>query len=107
MTPVVDTVTIDRDPAAGLRLGAFLVACGLVLGRSVAGDWESAANTVADFVAWLPFVLFLLIAAKVFERLGRVTPEKPRGSLIALGILPSLVYLLIAIGAVVFREPPR
>jgi hypothetical protein len=25
--PIVDAVTVDRDPAAGLRLGAFLVLC--------------------------------------------------------------------------------
>ena len=56
MTRVADAVTIDRDPAAGLRLGAFLAACGLVLGRGVAGDWFSAAETIADARA-LPPVL--------------------------------------------------
>ena len=46
--------TIDRDLAAGVRLGAFLAACGLVLGRGVAGDWYSAAETVADLLRALP-----------------------------------------------------
>ena len=105
--PIVDAVTVDRDPAAGLRLGAFLVSCGVVLGRSVAGDWESAASTVADFAAWLPFVLLLFGAAKVFERLGRATPERPQPSLFAWGVVPSLVYLLLAIGTVILKEPPR
>src|SRR3989337_1582139 len=31
----IDAVTIDRDTAAGVRLGAFLAACGFVLGRAV------------------------------------------------------------------------
>src|SRR4029453_10538043 len=46
---VSDAVTVDRDPAAGLRLAAFLIGCGLILGRAVAGDWESAAATVREF----------------------------------------------------------
>ena len=46
---VSDAVTVDRDPSAGMRLGGFLVACGLILGRS-AGDWISVDATVRDFV---------------------------------------------------------
>src|SRR4051812_13339427 len=59
LTPVADAVAIDRDPAAGIRLGGWLAASGLVLGRAVAGDWESAWQTVAEAAAALPFVLTL------------------------------------------------
>src|SRR3954463_3068227 len=67
-TPVADSVTIDRDKAAGLRLGAFLVALGLLLGRGVAGDWHSGRQTVADFIATLPLAAVLLVIALVIER---------------------------------------
>jgi uncharacterized membrane protein YjfL (UPF0719 family) len=99
LTPVVDTVTIDRDPAAGLRLGTFLTSCGLVLGRGVAGDWYSAMDTVLDFTAALPAVLAILLLAVIVERLARPTRERPHAPFLALGVLPSLVYLSIAAAA--------
>ena len=39
LTRLADVVTIDRDPAAGLRLAAFFAGSGLILGRAVAGNW--------------------------------------------------------------------
>ena len=45
-----DAVVIDRDPAAGARLGGLLTACGVIFSVSVMGDWVSASATVADFV---------------------------------------------------------
>ena len=33
-TAAIDVITIDRDPAAGLRFGGLLAACGLILGRA-------------------------------------------------------------------------
>jgi len=71
LTGVNDAVTIDRDPAAGIRLGAFLVACGLVLGRAVAGDWESAARTVRDATVALPPLTLSGLIAAAFERVAR------------------------------------
>jgi uncharacterized membrane protein YjfL (UPF0719 family) len=100
LTPVADAVAIDRDPAAGVRLGAFLVACGIVLGRAVAGDWYSAGDTVGDFVPWLPTVLTILIVAVVVERLARPTPERPRAPVLFFGVLPALLYLIIAVATV-------
>lgn len=91
-----DAVTIDRDPAAGLRLGAFLVACGLVLGRSVAGDWISAGATIIDFARGLPAVAILLAAAALVEKFARPTPERPRAPLMSHGLLPALLYVGLA-----------
>src|SRR5689334_1025379 len=34
-------VRLDRDTRAGVRVGGLFIAWGLVLGRAVAGDWES------------------------------------------------------------------
>jgi hypothetical protein len=106
LTPVADSVTIDRDPAAGVRLGAFLVSCGLILGRAVAGDWHSAADTVADFSTTLPYVLLIVIAATLVERLVRPTPQTPRAPFVASGLLPSLAYLIIAIAALALMGWP-
>ena len=100
VTPMIDTVTIDRDPAAGLRLGAMLIACGLILGRAVAGDWESPSATVADVIpALLPVAVILMLAIAV-EHAARPKPARPRASLLTWGALPSVVYLTTALVAV-------
>jgi hypothetical protein len=40
-TGVSENIAIDRDAASALRLAGFLIAAGLVLGRAVAGDFQS------------------------------------------------------------------
>ncbi len=95
-SPASDAVLIDRDPAAGLRVGAYLIALSVMLGRAVAGDWVSAAETVRDFTAALPAAALLLAAALVIERVAKPTAERPQLPLIAFGVLPSLVYAVIA-----------
>ena len=90
---VSDTITVDRDPAAGLRLAGFLIACGLILGRGVAGDWVSAEATVRDFVAAAWPVVVLVIVAAIVERVARPTPESPQSPVFAYGIAPALLYL--------------
>ena len=93
VTGVSESVTVDRDASAGLRLGGFLVACGLILGRSVAGDWTSAEATVHDFwlMAW-PVIALVLVAASV-ERAARPAPETPRPPVVPYGLLPALLYV--------------
>jgi hypothetical protein len=86
-------VTVERDAAAGLRLGAFFAACGLVLGRAAAGDWVSAGAAVRDFLAvgW-PVAPFTLAAAFV-DRTARPTPERPQAPVVSWGVVPSLAYV--------------
>ncbi len=96
LVAVSDAVTADRDPASGIRLGAFLAAEGLVLGRAVAGDWHSAGETIADFVrhGWPAAALALFTVG--FQRALAPTAERPqRGA--AAGFPPAL--LLLATGA--------
>lgn len=92
-TGVSDVVTVDRDGSAALRLAGFLVACGLILGRAVAGDWVSAEDTVRDFalVAWP--VLLLVAGAALVERTLRPTPETPCPALVPYGVMPALAYV--------------
>lgn len=99
-TPVTDAVAIDRDPAAGLRLGAFLVSSGLVLGRAVAGDWVSIDATVSDFVTTLPPAALILALAMFVEHRARPTAERPRAPAIGWGVVPAAAYLAVAIAAV-------
>jgi hypothetical protein len=106
LTSIVESVTVDRDPAAGVRLGAYLIACGLILGRGVAGDWESAGATVADLLPSLPAALLVLILAVVVERVARPTPQRPQAPLVTLGVLPAAAYLSIAIADVARKGWP-
>jgi hypothetical protein len=68
LTGGVDTITVERDLGAGIRVGAWLAGCGAVLGASIAGDWHSVSATLRDFAhfGW-PLVpsLFLLV---MYER---------------------------------------
>ena len=97
LTGVSDTITIERDLSAGIRFAGVVAAAGLVLGRGVAGDWVSFPATVRDFAvkAW-PVVPLFAIAA-IIERAARPTPLRPRPSVAALGVLPSLLYLALAL----------
>jgi len=97
LTGVSDTITIDRDRAAGVRVAGFLVACGLVLGRAVAGDWTSAQATVMDFGIYAWPVLLLVVLAYVIERTARPTADRPAADPFALGVIPAIAYLVIAI----------
>jgi hypothetical protein len=105
LTGVSDIITVDRDPSAGLRLGGFLIAGGLILGRSVAGDWVSAEATVRDFAAAAWPVIVLVIAAAIVERVARPTPETPRPSLVAYGFIPSVFYVAGAVYQVMRLGP--
>jgi len=63
-----DTITIERDQSAGIRVGGWLAGNGLVLGAGVAGDWISLSATLKDLVrcCW-PLAIFACLYA-FFER---------------------------------------
>jgi hypothetical protein len=92
----------DRDGPAGARLAGLLVAWGLVLGRAVAGDWESARRTWEDFLAYGWPVLALLAIAVAAERALRPTVRRPRVPWSA-GMGPALAYVAAAGAWVVWR----
>jgi len=95
-TGLSDTVTLDRDLAAGTRLAGFFTAAGLILGRAVAGDWISAGGTVADFCTDGWPVLLLWVVAVAVERRLRPAPGRPLLPVASHGWAPALVYLAIA-----------
>ncbi len=95
-TGLADTLTIDRDAAAGVRTAGFFIGSGLILGRAVAGDWHSAAATAIDFgkLAW-PAAALWLVASGLESQL-RPSPERPAAPLATHGLAPFALYLGIA-----------
>lgn len=95
-TGLADTVTIDRDPASGLRLAGYFIGSGMILGRAVAGNWVSMQATVLDFVQLAWPVVLLWAAAVLMERSFRPTQEHPLPSPIAFGLAPLAAYVGLA-----------
>jgi len=96
-TDVSESVTVERDNGAGLRLGGFLCGTGIILGRSVTGDWISAGATVRDFIAVGWPALPLAVAGAVAERSFRPYPSRQTASMQA-----SLVLAGVYVGAAIF-----
>ena len=82
--------------ASAIRLFCLLLAMGLVLGRAVAGNWHSSEETFQDFLrdGW-PAGLLCLLAIPI-EWLVRPNLRRPFPSWTAMGLLPGIVYLLLA-----------
>ena len=95
-TGLADSVTVDRDPASGLRLAGYFIGAGLILGRSVAGDWVSMEATVLDFMKTAWPVLLLWIAAVLLERTFRPNRERPLPSPLVYGLAPLAAYVALA-----------
>lgn len=74
ISSVSETVTIERNLAAGIRASGWLTAVGIICGASVTGDWSGTLRTLNDVVryAW-PMAIFSLGMA-LFERALRKRP---------------------------------
>jgi uncharacterized membrane protein YjfL (UPF0719 family) len=96
------SIAEERDLASGLRLGGFLLAIGLVLGRATAGNWVSAMATVRDFFhdGWPAGVLCAL--ALGIEKFARPSRQCPLPKWSNRGLFPALLYL--ALGAAWLRH---
>jgi hypothetical protein len=66
---ISETITVERDTCAAIRLSGYALAMGLVCARGAAGDWTSPIQTVIEFqVAWP--ALLLTLAAILIEKLA-------------------------------------
>jgi len=101
LTGIADMVTIERDTAAGTRLGGLMIAAGLILGRAVAGDWISGLDTLGDLVTYGWPVLGVFMLAALIERQGQPTVESPTRSVALLGAPPALLYVAGAVAYVI------
>jgi hypothetical protein len=92
------SIAEERDLASGIRLCCLLIAMGSMLGRAVAGDWHSTDATLHDFVhdGWPAGVLCVL--AIPIEWLVRPSRGHPFPSWSRAGLLPGVVYLVLAAG---------
>ncbi|MFG0292540.1 MAG: hypothetical protein ACF8MJ_05240 [Phycisphaerales bacterium JB050] len=95
LTGALDAVTIDRDTPTGMRLACLLIACGAILGRAVAGDWEGTVGALLDFTAFL-LPLAVLAAAEIV--VGYLVKPRPGAEAlypapVLRGVLPGLAYV--------------
>lgn len=91
-TGVMEKLSIERDPAAGVRVAGFFLGAGLILGRAVAGNWVSAAETLSDFARMAWPALVLTAVAVVLERCSRPNLAGDRYSSCTASWAPGLVY---------------
>jgi uncharacterized membrane protein YjfL (UPF0719 family) len=106
LTGASDTIAIDRDVASAIRLAGLFVALGLILGRAVAGDYESEERTLHDLVAQGWPVLPLTLAAAVVQIRARPRPGRPQapGSR---ALLAAAIYLAISAIWILLLGAPR
>jgi hypothetical protein len=104
---VSEHVTVERDAAAGVRLGGYLAGCGLILGRAAAGDWVSASATLVDFARLGGPALGLLAMAIPLEWYGRPTAQHPSRSVVQWGVLSALLYVGVAAAYVMVLGIPE
>lgn len=81
-------ILVDRDRGTAFRFGCLLIACGIVLGRAVAGTWVDAGTTLSDFLmfGWPAAVLVMSDIMVARATLAR----EPNGNLLvdrAIGLL--------------------
>jgi uncharacterized membrane protein YjfL (UPF0719 family) len=101
-----EAITLDHDVAAGIRLAAFLVAAGAILGRAMAGDWFDWAGTFSDFVK-LGWPAALLIPAMVLmNRKYAPTPQQPNPEAGRCGLTPAFIILALTAAYLVYLGVP-
>lgn len=96
-THISETVTIERDLAAGLRLAAYLMTIGLVLGQAVSGNWISFDDLVWDFFRRGWMALAITAFAAFIESFSRPTVERLQPSVSVYGIAPAAAYFATAL----------
>jgi hypothetical protein len=69
-----ETITIERDSAAGIRAGGWFTAAGIVCGASVTGDWSDASRTLSEFAGYVWPLFLFSIGMACFERVLRKRP---------------------------------
>jgi uncharacterized membrane protein YjfL (UPF0719 family) len=104
---VADAITIERDVAAGWRLGGFLLATGVILGRAVAGDWTDTDGFFRDMVRVGWPVLPLLGLAIGLERMLRATVQDPHPDVPTSGWLPAAGMVALAAAHIAWFGIPR
>jgi len=96
VTGIGDAISIDRQLGAGIRLGIYLIASGVICGRAAAGDWHSLAATVSEFgVVWplVPLLILALLVEHSTRAVSDATSKGMSGTAVATPVA-SVAYLL-------------
>ena len=104
-TGIAEDIAVERDAASGLRLGGMLAGNGIILGRAVAGDWQSAAGTLEDFWRQGSPAVLLAVAASLCQVYWR--PRVGRRSIAWIhGALPAAVMIGAGLAWVIYLGKP-
>ncbi|MEZ0266439.1 MAG: hypothetical protein ACAI43_17050 [Phycisphaerae bacterium] len=93
-----EAIAIERDLASGWRLAGALVANGLILGRAMAGAYESAVGTIRDLVTIGWPVILLLLATVLMQRAW----QRSGARWLLPGVAPAVGLVALAVGYVVW-----
>ena len=107
LTDTAEAITVERDVATGVRVGAFLACAGLILGRAMAGDFYTWGDTFVEFgkLAWP--VAALVSVMVVLHHFMRPTVERPTPSIVASGLVPAAAVIAITVGYVLALGMPE
>jgi hypothetical protein len=103
-TQISETITIERNVDAGVRLAALLIMMGILLGRSVSGNWIDMDDFVASFVLRAWFVIPLVIIGIAIEWAARPSVKRPHPAGLIYSLLPTAAYLAVFAVAVLFSN---
>lgn len=92
-TQVGDSISVERDVSSGLRFAGWMIATGLILARSCAGDWAGDLAMIRDLMGtgW-PVIALLVVAIPIDMRL-RPSDRSPTPNVLVAGLVPGLAYL--------------
>jgi len=98
---ICEAITVERDIGLSLRWGCLLLAIGLILGWSVAGDWDSVEQSIVDFAACAWPAGSLAAFAVLYEGLLKKIPTRPG---LAHSAFVGVSWIALAICYVALRE---
>ncbi len=99
-------ITVGRDFALAIRLGGWMIAAGIALGRGAAGDWESPGATVHDFwTAWpaLALAVAFIVVERVFK--GASNRGSVYAALAQAAVMVGLSIAWISVGQPLSENP--
>lgn len=106
LTKVFDRVLISRDLSAGIRLGSFFIATGVILARASGGDWVDFITTITDFIdGWAIIPLWFVYLLVEFYYKNKAKHESFSSSLGG-SIFWSVFLIIIAILSAIYLAPP-
>lgn len=102
-TKIFERITVERDISCGIRIGTYLLASGIILGRASSGDWTSFGATVVEFmVGWpvLPLSLLTIIVEYFYIKKSKSWEYKNSDN-IKSSIFWGIAYVATAIASVI------